>query len=129
MRSLLLSFLFSGLLVFCRQAEAQTYSDGFLANLVVVQDDNGFSTLHPAIESRENARLVAIALDLGLGLFGMHRLYLGTDVRVPIAYTLTFGGDGVLWLVDLALLIASRDIESYKNNPHFFMWIHEKRHQ
>ena len=123
MRSLLQSFFLAGLLAFCRQANAQTYSDGFLANLVIVQDDNGFSTLHPAIESQENARLVAIALDLGLGLFGVHRLYLGTDVKVPVGYTLTFGGGGVLWLVDLALLIASRDIESYKNNPHFFMWI------
>jgi len=67
--------------------------------------------------------MVAIALDLTLGLFGMHRLYLGTDVKVPVAYTLTFGGGGVLWLVDLALLIGSPNIDSYKNNPHVFMWI------
>jgi TM2 domain-containing membrane protein YozV len=123
MRGLIQFFLLAGLLMNSRQAEAQNYSDRFLAHLVLVQDDNGFSTFHPAIESRENARLVAIALDLGLGLFGVHRLYLGTDVKVPVAYTLTFGGGGVLWLVDLALLIASRDIETYKNNPHFFMWI------
>jgi len=73
--------------------------------------------------NHENPRLVAIALDLTLGLFGMHRLYLGTDVKVPVAYTLTFGGGGILWLVDLVLLISTPDIALYQNNPHLFMWI------
>jgi len=90
---------------------------------VFEQSEDGFIKLSQHSQIHENPRLVAIALDLTLGLFGMHRLYLGTDVRVPVAYTLTFGGGGVLWLVDLALLIGSDDIESYKNNPHFFMWI------
>jgi TM2 domain-containing membrane protein YozV len=79
--------------------------------------------MHPRLLQSENPRLVAIALDLTLGLFGIHRLYLGTDVKVPVAYTLTFGGGGVLWLVDLALLIGSPSIDSYKDNPHLFMWI------
>jgi len=85
--------------------------------------EDGFIQLNEKIVQSENPRLVAIGLDLALGLFGMHRLYLGTDVKVPVAYTLTFGGGGVLWLVDLALLIGSPSIESYKNNPHLFMWI------
>lgn len=87
------------------------------------QDEQGFIKINRQLTQSENPRLVAIALDLTLGLFGMHRLYLGTDVKVPVAYTLTFGGGGVLWLVDLALLIGSPSIESYKNNPHVFMWI------
>ncbi len=70
----------------------------------------------------ENPRLVAIALDISLGLLGVHRLYLGTDLKVPVMYTLTLGGGGVLWLVDLGLLIATKDISKYYNNPRLFMW-------
>ena len=101
----------------------QLPTDMILGKLVFEQSDEGELKLREHWANHENPRLVAIALDLTLGLFGMHRLYLGTDVKVPIAYTLTFGGGGILWLVDLALLISSPDIESYKNNPHFFMWI------
>ncbi len=102
---------------------SQLPTDRILGNLVFEQTDEGLLKLREHWAKHENPRLVAIALDLTLGLFGMHRLYLGTDVKVPIAYTLTFGGGGVLWLVDLVLLISSPDIESYKNNPHLFMWI------
>ena len=71
---------------------------------------------------RENPRLVAIALDISLGVLGMHRLYLGTKLKVPVFYALTLGGGGVLWIVDLGLLIFSQDIEKFKDNPHLFMW-------
>lgn len=71
----------------------------------------------------ENPRLVAICLNITLGLFGMHRMYLGTDLVVPVAYTFTIGGGGVLWLVDLVLLITTKDITTFFNNPHMFMWV------
>jgi TM2 domain-containing membrane protein YozV len=70
----------------------------------------------------ENPRLVAIALDISLGILGVHRLYLGTDLKIPVMYTLTLGGGGVLWLVDLGLLIATKDISKYYDNPRLFMW-------
>jgi hypothetical protein len=70
----------------------------------------------------ENPRAVAIALDVTLGYFGVHRMYLGTDPKVPIFYTLSMGGGGVLWLVDLGVLIAHKDIDPYINNPRMFMW-------
>lgn len=70
----------------------------------------------------ENPRAVAIALDITLGYFGVHRMYLGTDPKVPIFYTLSMGGGGLLWLVDLGILIANKDIEPYINNPRMFMW-------
>jgi hypothetical protein len=34
----------------------------------------------------------------------------------------TIGGGGVLWLVDLGLLIAVKDLSPFKNNPNVFMW-------
>lgn len=70
----------------------------------------------------DNPRLVAIALNITLGMFGMHRLYLGTDVKIPIIYTVTLGGGLVLWVVDLALLIGAEDISPFMDNPNFFMW-------
>jgi TM2 domain-containing membrane protein YozV len=79
-----------------------------------------FSFLNKA--DSENPRMMAIALDITLGVLGVHRLYLGTDLKVPIFYTLSLGGGGVLWLVDLGLLIANKDISKYYNNPKLFMW-------
>ena len=123
MKSACLAVVLLCLLLTRQTASAQMPTDRILGNLVFEQTDAGQLKLRERWANHENPRLVAIALDLTLGLFGMHRLYLGTDVKVPVAYTLTFGGGGVLWLVDLVLLISSPDIESYKNNPHLFMWI------
>lgn len=127
MRSLLSILLLSLLLSFSNAVSAQLQTESVIGSMVWVRNDDGFIELRPAAQKAENTRLVAIALDLTLGLFGMHRLYLGTDIRVPIGYTLTFGGGGVLWLVDLAMLVGAPDIESFKNNPHFFMWIPMKK--
>jgi len=123
MKSACLLVVLTCLLLSSQGAYAQVPTDRILGNLVFEQTDEGQLKLRERWANHENPRLVAIALDLTLGLFGMHRLYLGTVVKVPVAYTLTFGGGGVLWLVDLVLLISSPDIESYKNNPHLFMWI------
>jgi len=59
---------------------------------------------------------------VSLGLFGVHRLYLGTATHVPVMYTLTLGGGGVLVLADLGLILFSKDIEMYSNKAHVFMW-------
>jgi len=118
------------LFVLCFQSRvtscaAQSFQgdSGLIGSLLFQTNDDGRLVPAKFLEKSENPRLVAITLDVTLGLFGMHRLYLGTDVRVPIGYTLTFGGGGVLWLADLVMLIATPDITPYMNNPHFFMWI------
>lgn len=123
MKSACLLIVLTCLLLLPQGVYSQMPTERVLGNLVFEQTDAGQLQLRERWANHENPRLVAIALDLTLGLFGMHRLYLGTNVKVPVAYTLTFGGGGVLWLVDLVLLISSPDIESYKNNPHLFMWI------
>lgn len=74
------------------------------------------------LRTLDNQRAVAIGLDVSLGLFGVHRMYLGTDLKVPVIYTATIGGGGVLWLVDLGLLIAVKDLTLFKDNPNVFMW-------
>ena len=65
---------------------------------------------------------VAAGLDISLGVFGVHRLYLGTEAHVRVMYTLRLGGGGILILVDLGLIIFSKDIETYSDSGHIFMW-------
>ncbi|MCC6599297.1 MAG: TM2 domain-containing protein [Crocinitomicaceae bacterium] len=74
------------------------------------------------IEKKENTRVVAAVLCAALGLFGVHRMYLGTNVRVPVFYTLTIGGGVALWIADLGLIIFSKNIVRYIDNPNVFMW-------
>jgi TM2 domain-containing membrane protein YozV len=71
---------------------------------------------------RENTRLVGSALAVFLGPFGAHRLYLGTNTKVAIIYGLTFGGFGLLPLLDLGHLLFTRDLTPYKGNTRVFMW-------
>ncbi|MFM7769970.1 MAG: TM2 domain-containing protein [Bacteroidota bacterium] len=74
------------------------------------------------LKTFKNQKAVAIALNATMGYFGVHRMYLGTDVKIPVLYSVTVGGGGVLWLVDLGILIGVKDIKQFYNNPHFFMW-------
>jgi len=91
------------------------------------EKEYSFRLADPADTSgvHDNTRLIAILLDVSLGLFGVHRLYLGTDVKVPVFYTLTIGGGGILWLIDLGLILFSKDLEPFIDNPHIFMWVEE----
>jgi len=43
-------------------------------------------------------------------------------LKVPVFYALTLGGGGILWLIDLGMLIAVKDIEPFLDNPRLFMW-------
>jgi TM2 domain-containing membrane protein YozV len=71
---------------------------------------------------REPQRLVAAVLALTLGPFGGHRLYLGTDVKVPLVYGLTFGGFGILVLIDIGEILFTKDLSAYRSNNKVFMW-------
>lgn len=73
-------------------------------------------------QAREPQRLVAAALTLTLGTFAAHRLYLGTDVKVPILYGLTFGGFGILVLIDLGHILFTKDLQAYCRNNKVLMW-------
>ena len=70
----------------------------------------------------EPTRLVAAALAVTLGPFGAHRLYLGTNAKVPLFYGLTFGGFGVLVLIDLGHILFTKDLAPYEHNTQVLMW-------
>ena len=68
-------------------------------------------------------KTIAIGLAITLGPFGVHRLYLGTDYKVPVIYSVTLGAFGILPLTDIIAILASKDIEQYLNNQQIIMWI------
>jgi TM2 domain-containing membrane protein YozV len=74
------------------------------------------------VTDRENTRLVAGVLASVLGPFGAHRLYLGTTPKVAIIYGLTFGGFGVLALIDLGHIVFAKETGHYQNNGQVIMW-------
>ena len=74
-------------------------------------------------EKGENKRWVAAALTVTLGPFGVHRLYLGTHHRVPVIYSLTFGCFFILPIIDLGVILFTKDLEKYQNNPRLIMWM------
>ena len=70
----------------------------------------------------ENERLISSSLAVLLGPFGAHRIYLGTTPKVAVIYGLTFGGFGVLVLLDLGHLLFTKDLAPYRGNDRVFMW-------
>ncbi|MBI2968611.1 MAG: TM2 domain-containing protein [Bacteroidetes bacterium] len=72
----------------------------------------------------EKNRYVAAILALTLGIVGAHRIYLGTKPIVPVVYIITLGGGvGILPVIDFFVLLTSKDITPYENNPKVFMWM------
>lgn len=69
-----------------------------------------------------HSKLVATGLNISLGLFGVHRLYLGTSPGIPVIYTFTLGGGGFLMLSDLGVIIFTKDLEQFANSPKVIMW-------
>lgn len=68
-------------------------------------------------------KFIAITLAVTLGVFGVHRLYLGTATKVPIIYTLTLGGGfGFLVVSDIIAIIATKNLDKFSPNSQAFMW-------
>lgn len=88
--------------------------------LTLVKAAINADTLH-----HENTRVLASGLAVLLGPFGAHRLYLGTSPKVAAIYGLTFGGFGVLALIDLGHLLFTKDLSRFQDNDHVLMWVRE----
>jgi TM2 domain-containing membrane protein YozV len=78
--------------------------------------------LPDSVTGPPHERLTASLLALTLGPFGAHRLYFGTVPKVPIIYGITFGGFGVLVLIDLGHILFTKDLSPYRSNDKVFMW-------
>ena len=81
----------------------------------------------PDSAAKENPRWVSSGLAVLLGPFAAHRLYLGTTSKVAIIYGATFGGFGILVLLDLGHLLFTKDLDVYRNSDRVFMWSRKPR--
>ena len=82
-----------------------------------------YSDSSKSVSVRKKNKAVAVTLAVTLGVFGVHRLYLGTSNKVPIIYTLTFGGGfGVLMVSDIVAILATKDINTFSPSEKVFMW-------
>lgn len=75
----------------------------------------------------ENKRLIAalLAFPVPFGFLGAHRIYLGSAPWMPVVYTVTLGGGGLLCLADFfAIVFADEEtFRSYGQNGKVFMWM------
>lgn len=67
-------------------------------------------------------RVLAAALAITLGPFGGHRILLGTSPVIPVIYGITFGGFGLLVLIDLGHILFTHDLREYMNDRRVLMW-------
>lgn len=75
-------------------------------------------------EDAQVRKLPAVLITIFLGPFGGHRIYLGTDVKVPIIYTLTLGGGlGILPLCDIVAILVNKNLNDYAESSQIIMWI------
>lgn len=79
-------------------------------------------SLIPVVPERHVSRALAAALAVTLGPFGAHRIYLGTPPKIPVLYSLTFGGFGVLVLIDLGHILFTRDLSPFLESDKVLMW-------
>lgn len=64
----------------------------------------------------------AILFTIFTGFLGGHRIYFGTHHRTPIIYSITFGGLGILPLIDLVHIIFTKDLSRYEHKTQIIMW-------
>ena len=80
-----------------------------------------------SLHKKENKKLVAaiLAFPVPFGFTGLHRIYLGTDPWVPLAYFVTLGGGMLLPLMDFIVIVCSNkeDLLEFENNKRLFMWV------
>jgi hypothetical protein len=56
-------------------------------------------------------------------MLGVHRIYLGTAPYIPAVYLFTFGGGFfILPVIDLIMILSSKDLSKFENNPKLLMW-------
>ncbi len=91
------------------------------ADIDQVQKD---STLSAEIQKKKKRLNGFCAFPLPLGFVAGHRIMMGTKPWVPVVYVATFGGCfGLLPLIDFFVIMLSKDISPYENNPNVFMWL------
>ncbi len=85
------------------------------------QASKKLSTIIPNNKGRTKGK--AILMAILTGPIGGHRLYLGTKPYIPIVYALTLGGGlGFLPAIDIIVILFTKDLNKYYDNPQIMMW-------
>lgn len=103
-----------------------TTSDTLTVSIDSVKEINSTSIVIPAKDTLLRKKLISsfFAFPFPFGFMGAHRVMLGTKPWVPVVYVATLGGCfGLLPLIDFCVIVFSKDIEQYENNPNIFMWV------
>ena len=90
---------------------------------VFFSDSTGLEMSNLDKEIIRRKKAIAIGLAITLGPFGMHRLYLGTNDKIPVIYSITLGAFGALALADIIAILITRDVEQYIDNQNIIMWM------
>lgn len=96
------------------------------ASLHINQKEKALQPALPLTDKQKKKKLITalFAFPFPFGFVAAHRVMLGTKPWIPIVYVATFGGCfGLLPLIDFIVILNSKDIEQYENNPNLFMWI------
>lgn len=125
---MLVGFVFSSNATSLSNFKADTifFSDSMSEQLVLHFDSNEIQKIDFKKDTLLKKRFVSalFAFPFPFGFMGAHRVMLGTKPWVPVVYVATFGGCfGLLPLIDFCVLVFSKDIEQYENNPNIFMWV------
>lgn len=123
------SWLFGAVLFLCgtgvEASPTRPFGTDALAQNGILLPD--LATADPdTLSEKEPERWVAAGLALLVGPFGAHRLYFGTTAKVPIIYGVTLGGFGILVLIDIGHILATKDLSPYRHNDKVFMWAKPK---
>ena len=92
----------------------------------LLPEDTIVAILHQTTITKTN-KLTAIAFAILTGPLGGHRVYLGTTTRIPLIYTATLGGFGILVVADIIAILTTKDLSVYCNNNNIFMWVSSKQ--
>ena len=85
-----------------------------------------FDSLKTESKIVRRKRLISalLAFPLPFGIIGLHRVYLGSEPYIPIAYVGTLGGAfGILPLIDFIVICRNKDISKFINNKKLMMWV------
>lgn len=102
----------------------------FLSDTLLISSftsaDGEMISMSKGIDAEQKKKLISamLAFPFPFGFMGAHRVMLGSKPWVPVVYMATFGGCfGLLPMIDFCVILLSKDIAQFENNPHVFMWL------
>jgi len=102
-------------------------SDNFLIieDSIIVQDSAKAAKDKLVLKLKRRKKIIAsiLAFPFPFGIIGLHRLYLGCKPYVPLAYIALLGGElGIIPFIDFVVLITTKDVKKFQDNPNLIMW-------